>query len=137
MGLILTLHLNHLLNLPKNNMIIEYYYKEDFFKLFQQKSLKTNVKVINSYMWMDELKCQWIFEKKIPSSEVSAIIKIVYHQNYIFNYFFFGHRLLLLSLLLSHDIVCISSLFCDVFFLLYQIIIIQLLSIHNQLIFIL
>jgi len=54
--LILTLHLNHLLNLPKNNMIIEYYYKEDFFKLLQQKSLKTNVKVINSYMWMDAIE---------------------------------------------------------------------------------
>jgi len=76
-----------------------------------------------------------IWEEDSESSENSAIIRIVCHQNYIFNYFFFGHHLLLL--LLSHDIVCISSLFCDVFFLLYQIIIIQLLSIHNQLIFIL
>jgi len=76
-----------------------------------------------------------IWEEDSESSENSAIIRIVCHQNYIFNYFLFGHHLLLL--LLSHDIVCISSLFCDVFFLLYQIIIIQLLSIHNQLIFIL
>jgi len=42
--LLLTLHLNHLLNLPKNNMIIEYYYKEQKLLLLQQQ--KTNVKVI-------------------------------------------------------------------------------------------
>jgi len=86
-------------------------------------------------MWMDAIEMSVdIWEEDSESSENSAIIRIVCHQNYIFNYFFFGHHLLLL---LSHDIVCISSLFCDVFFLLYQIIIIQLLSIRNQLIFIL